>query len=336
MKIAIHHCPGSFSDYWIDYCINNRIEYKIVNAYNSDIISKVIDCDAFMWHHLHYDYRDVLFAKQLIYSLEAAGIKCFPNHFTTWHFDDKVGQKYLLEAIQAPMVPSYVFYTREESLQWINNTSFPKVFKLRGGAGAANVKLITNVSEAKRIVNKAFRRGFSQFDRVGYLKERFCKWRDNKDSIVGVLKGVYRLFVIPVFAKMHSRERGYVYFQEFIPDNSFDTRVVVIGGERALYERRYCRKGDFRASGSGEFEYVDADRRVLEIAFGVAKKLKLQSVAFDFIYNQGNPLIIEMSYAFGTKGISHCPGYYTSDYNWVDCPNPDFCGWMVSQLVQDR
>ena len=333
MKIAIHKRPGSFSDHWIDYCASNNIDYKIVNVYSSDIVEQLKDCDAFMWHHSHADYRDVLFAKQLISSMETRGIRCFPDYHTTWHFDDKVGQKYLLEAIDAPLVPSYVFYTKKEALKWISKTSFPKVFKLRGGAGAANVMLARTAHEARKLVKKAFGRGFSQFDRLGYLKERYRKWREGKDSFVGVLKGVGRMFAITDFAKMHGREKGYVYFQKFIPNNGFDTRVVIIGGERALCERRYCRKGDFRASGSGQFEYVEADKNVLEIAFQVAQRLKLQSVAFDFIYDKEKPLIVEMSYGFGTKGISHCPGYYTSDLQWHDESEPDFYGWIVESLL---
>ena len=55
MKIAIHHRSGSFSDQWIEYCKEKSIDYKIVNAYDSNIIEQVKDCDAFMWHHHHED-----------------------------------------------------------------------------------------------------------------------------------------------------------------------------------------------------------------------------------------------------------------------------------------
>ncbi|MBQ3950041.1 MAG: hypothetical protein II661_06160, partial [Bacteroidales bacterium] len=92
MKIAIHHRPGSFSDRWIEYCEQQGVDYKIVNAYDSDIVQQVSDCDAFMWHHHQAHYADTLFAKQLLYAIEARGICCFPNSPTTWHFDDKVGQ----------------------------------------------------------------------------------------------------------------------------------------------------------------------------------------------------------------------------------------------------
>ena len=116
-----------------------------------------------MFHHHHGNYKDVLFARQLLYSLEESGKRVFPDWRTCWHFDDKVGQKYLLEAIGAPLIPSYVFYTEKEALNWIRQTTFPKVFKLRGGASAANVKLVHTAKEAKNFVQKAFGTGFSQF-----------------------------------------------------------------------------------------------------------------------------------------------------------------------------
>ena len=79
VKIAIHHSPGSFSERWIAYCEEKHIPYKIVNAYDSDIIKQVTDCTAFMWHHHHTNYKDALFAKQLLYSLQIAGKKVFPD-----------------------------------------------------------------------------------------------------------------------------------------------------------------------------------------------------------------------------------------------------------------
>lgn len=334
MKIAIHHSIGSFSDRWIEYCKQNNIQYKIVNCYDSNIIEQLKDCDALMWHHHQSVYNDVIVAKKLLFALEHAGVKVFPNFHTGWHFDDKVAQKYLLEAIDAPLVPSYVFYDIKEALDWAENTTYPKVWKLKGGAGAANVKLVRNKKEAVKLINKAFGKGFSQFNRLGNLKERYRKYKSGKDSLLGVAKGLGRLVIPTEFAKLQSREKGYVYFQEFIPDNKFDIRIVVIGGERAAGEKRYVRKNDFRASGSGDFNYEDIDLKAVEIAFDVSKRLNLQSVAFDFVLDSNKqPLIVEMSYGFGVEGISNAPGYWDSTLNWHEGKfNPQ--GWMVEELVK--
>src|SRR5690606_3394653 len=182
MKLAIHHRPGSFSDRWIEYCKNKGINFKIVNAFDSDIINQVKDCDVFLWHHPHSNFKDVLTAQRILFALEHAGISVFPDFRTAWHFDDKVAQKYLLEAIEAPLVPSYVFYDKNEAIEWVKNTSYPKVFKLKGGAGATNVKLVTNQTQAIKLVNKAFGKGFSQFDSWQNLIDRIEKYKNGKDT----------------------------------------------------------------------------------------------------------------------------------------------------------
>ena len=95
MKIAIHHRLGSFSDRWIAYCEQQNIPFKVVNAFDSNIIEQVKDCDVFMWHHHHGQFKDVLTAKRILFALEHAGVKVFPDFKTGWHFDDKVAQKIL-------------------------------------------------------------------------------------------------------------------------------------------------------------------------------------------------------------------------------------------------
>lgn len=335
MKIAIHHTQGSFSERWIEYCENNGVDYKLVNAYDTNIIKQVEDCDAFMWHHHHANYKDTLFAKQLLYSLQMAGKKVFPDFNTGWHFDDKVGQKYLFEAIGVPLVPSYVFYTKKEALSWVDNTTFPKVFKLRGGAGATNVKLVHTKKKAIRLINKAFGKGFSQFDKWNNLKERFNKWRQGKDTFMGVLKGVARLFITTEFAKMHSREKAYVYFQDFIPNNTFDIRVIVIA-EKAFAIKRMIRENDFRASGSGNiyYEKEEIDLRCIEESFAMSKEASCQCIAYDFVFNDLNvPLIVEISYGFVVNVYDSCPGYWTPDLEWHEGKfNPQF--WMVEDLIK--
>ena len=59
----------------------------------------------------------------------------------------------------------------------------------------------------------------------------------------------------------------------------------------------------------------------------------LQSVAFDFVEDENsNPLIVEISYGFGTKGIDNAPGYWDSSLQWHEGKfNPQ--GWMVEELL---
>lgn len=335
MKIAIHHRQGSFSDRWIDYCKEKGIDYKIVNAYDSNIIEQIKDCNAFMWHHHHANSKDVLFAKQLIYSLETAGIKCFPNFKTTWHFDDKVGQKYLLEATGAPFVPSYVFYSKKEALNWITQTKFPKVFKLRGGAGSKNVMLVRDKKEANNLINKAFGKGFPQTSIGNIISEDKRKLKEGKMSLYQAIKDVVAYYLKPgTFHKSHNNEKGYAYFQDFIENNSYDIRIVVIE-DKAFYLKRMVRKGDFRASGSGNiiYERDTHTENCVRIAFETEKKIESQCTAYDFIFQNGIPLIVEISYGFAMHGYDSCEGYYTSDMEFhPGAFNPQ--GWMVENLIK--
>jgi len=336
MKIAIHHSKGSFSDRWIYYCKAKNISYKLINAYDNDIIQQLEDCSAFMWQWHHGSPKDILFARQLTLSLEHKGINVFPNSKTAWHFDDKVGQKYLLEAIEAPLVKSYVFYEKKTALEWANKTSFPKVFKLRGGSGASNVRLAKTKQQAIKLINKAFGKGFTSRGRFQLFKYRFWVVKRDKNlaSLIGVLKGFARLFIPTYFEKVMGKQLGYVYFQNFIDNNDSDIRVIVIG-DKAFAIKRYTRAGDFRASGSGVIEYLDntsIDVETLKIAFKVNKQLSAQCLGYDFVYdNENNPLIVEISYGFDVEAYDACLGYWDNELNWHEgsfVPQE----WMVDLL----
>lgn len=334
MKIVIHHRPGSFSTQWIEYCEEKGLEYILVNAHNSEDFSKITNANYFLWHYSHVIYQDAVNAKGILEKIEQKGVKVYPNHATRWHFDDKIAQKTALEDINAPLVPTYVFFEKEKALNWIENTNLPKVFKLKGGAGAINVKLIRTKEEGVKLINQAFGKGFPAFDGVAHLKERWGKFRQKQESFTGVLKGVYRLFVSTEYGKNMSPEKGYVYFQDFIPNNKFDLRIVVVG-DKAVGERRFVRENDFRASGSGRFSYDDIPLEVVKTAFEVTEKLKMQSIAFDFVLDEyKNPLIIEISYGFGTKGIMKAPGYWTKDLQF----HKEKCEpqkWIIENLIKE-
>ena len=334
MKIAIHQKSNDFSSKWIEYCQENNIAHKIVNCYDNDIIRQLGDCDALMWHFNQSHPKDVLFAKQLIFALQTAGKKVFPDFHTAWHFDDKVGQKYLLEAIDAPLVPTYLFYEKSKALDWIEKTDFPKVFKLRKGAGSAHVKLAETASEARKLVNKAFGSGFSQYDKIANLKDRWYKYRQGNTGLWNVVKGVLRLGKTTEFAKVAGREKGYIYFQDFIPGNDYDIRVIVIDG-KAFAIKRLVRENDFRASGSGHVLYDKEhfDEDTIQLSFEVAEKVKSQCLAIDYVFKDGNPMIVELSYGFIKEVYYKCEGYWDQNLNWHP-GSFDAQGWMVESLLK--
>lgn len=337
MKIAIADRKGSYSDYWIKYCEEHSIPYKVVNPYDTDIVEQVSDCDAFMWHHHHASFRDALFAKQLLFSLEQAGKVVFPNFRTGWHFDDKLGQKYLFDALGVQAAKSWVFYDKKGAYKWIETTDFPKVFKLRGGAGSANVRLARNKRQAKAFVRKALRWGFASSNPLFSAKTQWQNFVKGQGRFYDVAKYI-GLYLFPGLngGRRMPRQKGYAYFQEFIPNDGFDYRLE-IANSKAIAMVRMCREGDFRASGGHDDRY-DASlipQDVVEFAFECYDKLEVQSVALDIVREKesGELYLIEVSYCYGLDADEFEHGYWTRDGEHHREP---FNGvyWMMEEVIK--
>ncbi len=268
------------------------------------------------------------------------GIPVFPNTKTCWHFDDKVGQKYLLEAVGAPLVPSYVFYDRKQALDWIDNTDFPKVFKLRGGAGSQNVRLVKSANAARKLVGQAFSKGFPVTQVFSDVRNKVSLGIKKGTLLQKIRRSPKTIHNILSNRKSRSREKGYVYFQDFIPNNDHDIRIVVVG-DKAAGMKRMCRQNDFRASGSGNknFAYTCIDARCVKLSFEVAERLGLQSVAFDYIFDaEQQPLIVEMSYCYQTSVYD---GHWNRSLQWhperidlQDCIMHDLINRLQNQITK--
>lgn len=333
--IAIHDSKCAFSERWISYCERISVPYKIVDCYTDNIIEQLIDCQALMWHHDHSNSKDLLFSKQLLFSLEHSGLIVFPDFKTSWHFDDKLGQKYLFESLEIPHAKTHVFYKKKDAADWVQYAKFPVVFKLRGGYGSWNVFLISSKKEAIKYIRRGFGVGFRQYNAISHIKERWRKLNEGKDSVLTLLKGFVRIFWEPSYSRIKGREKGYVYFQEFIPDNDSDVRVIVIH-KKAFAIKRLVRKNDFRASGSGNICYEKHlfDENTIRLAFEIADKIGGQSVAMDFVYESGTPKVVEVSYGFVASGYDKCPGYWDPEMNWYE-GKFDPCEWMVDLVIDE-
>jgi len=311
--IAIHHAPGSFSDRWLAYARELGCDVRVVDAYRPDIFEQLRGCKALLWHWEHWRPDAVAAARRILPAAEHRGLLVFPDMKTCWHYDDKAAQKYLLEAVGAPAMPAVVFYDENAAMQWATKAEFPKVFKLACGAGGRNVRLVRSPRQARALIRRAFGRGFKPFG--GVFSDGRTRLRAlGKVSGVGPKVRKIRDYVRKVH-RVNSglpRQRGYVYFQDYVPQPGCDVRVIIIG-DRALACLRETRPGDFRASGSGRIFY-EPQRIPLDYvrtAFEVADRLATQCIGFDFLVGPvGEPVIGEISYCFPSAGIYACQGYW--------------------------
>ncbi len=340
MRIAIHHRENSFSERWIEYCKNKNIDYVVVNCYGNRIIEvlKKEKITHLMWHVNHSFSKDLMVFPYVLNSADSMGIKTYPNFNTRWHFDDKIAQKYFLESIEAPLVKSNAFYDKKEALAYIQSNNMPVVAKLKRGAGSTNVKLIREKNQGIDYVEKMFSTGISSNAQVlEGLDQKLRIAKKIKNPVNLIKKFIGYIKKTKTEQKLSLVEKGYVYFQEFLPKNEYDTRVIVIKN-RAFGVRRFNRQNDFRASGSGkvDYDYHNIDLVFVKEAFKISDDLKTQAVAFDFIYGQdGNARIIEICFGFNVKFYDPCPGYWKRDLSFVEGKfNPQY--YMVDNFLYDE
>jgi len=322
MKLAIHN-GISWNIKWIEYCKKNKIPVEVVNCYDTNIINllKQKGITHLMWHFSHNFPKDILMARNVLFSAAKMGIKTFPDFDTCWHYDDKISQKYILEAVDTPLVPSYAFYNKKEAIDWLKNEArYSLVAKLRRGAGSYNVRLLKNYSQARKYTCKMFGKG--THSTPGYLADVKTKYK-----VAGNLKGIIkRLKKAPNFfrvmyagKKALPKEKGYVYFQDFVPDNMYDVRIAIVGNHIWGFKRK-VRDNDFRASGSGMLDYSleDIPLKIIKDLFLISKRLNTQSVAYDLVKDKLNHYyIVEISYCYMGEVIYNSPGYWDENLNFV-------------------
>ena len=310
-KLAIH-VPSGYGDRWITYCQQHRIEYKIVNCFRSDILHQLYDCYALLWHWTHGNGLDGINEIEIIKNIEESGIRAYPSSDTCATYNSKIKQYYQLSKLKDEFVSTFLSFDQEEVRKFIDETNYPKVFKLSKGAGSETVRLLSTKRQATRLANKMFNKGIKSYDAYYHLKElRWKILRDKKIDLVTATKAFGRL-VFPNKIQMKSSiEKGYFYLQKFLPDNKYDIRVYVVW-DKAIGIRRFVRANDFRASGSGSINYdmEKIDSKIVKRSFSVAKLLGMDTCAIDYVYDGGSAKILEVSYCVNPPAYYQCEGVW--------------------------
>jgi len=314
MKFTIGIQPDDYgpgdaaSPIWTRLLLAAGHEVRSVNVYRADIFDQLRGCDGFMWRFAHLpNLRQI--ARRLMPVVERElGLVVYPDQNTCWHYDDKIAQSYLLPAVGIPIPKTWVWYDATLAKDWARKAEYPIVVKLLGGASAENVQLIRSYKEAEFLIDRLFGRGITRLSDIDLKPWPWGRQRFRSAAKL-ILKG------LPPQEKMDElhweRHKNYVLFQEFLPGNDFDTRVAVIGN-RAFAQRRFNRKDDFRASGSGSFDTDPSkiDLEAVRLAFRVAERLKTQSVAIDCLLRGKERVVGEISYSYVCWIGHECPGHW--------------------------
>ncbi|MBN2885126.1 MAG: hypothetical protein JXM75_00260 [Chromatiaceae bacterium] len=297
-----HDCSHEI---WVRVLERAGFATQPVDVYRPDILERIAGSAGFMWRWAHFGGMERV-ARRLLPVIETQlGIPVYPDQKSCWHYDDKIAQFYLLSTCRVPMPKTWIFYRQHEAIQKAEQLDYPVVLKLYAGAAAENVILLQSFAEAEFWIGLLFGRGVSDL-----AAEHYRRWpiaKRLKAALKALVKGEAPWEPLPKSA-VH---RGYVYLQEYLAGNAFDTRVTIIGN-RAYAFRRYNRANDFRASGSGLIDWTpeSIDERFIRLAFFTARQLGSQSCAIDGLMRDRQPVVGEVSYTYRSWGIQRCPGHW--------------------------
>lgn len=262
------------------FLINNNIQYEYYDILDSNWIANAANYDLIIWHMTSDPSTQEIATNKLYILDKVLGKKCHPSFDEIWTYEDKINMHYLYQVHGLPEIPTFVTHNKKDALRYAHVAKYPIISKLVTGSSSFGVEKIENFNTAKKVIDASFS-----------------------------YKGGKTYFP-------YQRQKDYVLFQEFVPGAEFDLRIVVVGDKLFGYYR-YPNKGDFRASGAGNYEKKEIDSKALELAYTVKEKFNCTFLATDFLYSKTDQCyyIIESSIFIGIDTpsqleINGVAGYY--------------------------
>lgn len=296
----------------------NKIAFEFIDSHEAGFWEKIRHADLFI-SHLEMGSSRLSRQNQLISIIDKTLlVPCFPDWNTAWHYDDKVAGYMLLEAKGYPLVQSWIFWDKLQAIEWLKHADYPLVFKLKHGAGSINVVKVCGYKAATRLVNLMFGKGIINnrvpgSRQLSIYQNDICRYAKSNAKYMLDRSGI-----------LHDplgnweRERGYVFFQRFVPNNRFDIRVNVIGNATFAF-RRMNRPHDFRSSGSGEYDLTPGKipDEAIRMSQQISKEMGFQEMAYDFLIDENShPVITEIGCQSAGRAIPLCPGYWDWNMKW--------------------
>ncbi len=247
---------------WTKYCRfleNNNIEYEFYNIHSDHWIEDSARYNLIIGIVSSNQYH-LIELQQKYYILEKyLGKKCFPNTDHLLLYENKRLEAYLSKIHGLPFATTYVSHDKDDALAITHRLKYPIISKVDPTSGSVGVELIKTPSRAKKIIERAF-------------------------SLNG--RKVYVNFF---------KQKNYIYFQEYVPNDGYDIRVILIGNLASGYYRKIP-PGDFRASGMALKEKRELPKEAIDIAIKVNKYIKSPLLVVDLVHGLDNQYkIIEFS-----------------------------------------
>jgi len=187
------------------------------------------------------------------------GKMCYPSAAEALLYEDKSLEAYIAGVCGLPIAKAYISHDEKDALAMLESARYPLVSKVNHSSGSVGVELVKTPGKARRIVGQAFSRNG-------------------------------RRTHVPWF-----RQKGYVYFQEYVPNDGYDIRVMIVGRRAFGYYRKVL-SGDFRASGMDTVEKRALPEEAIRVALKAQQCLRGPQLVVDMVHSlDGRYVIIEFS-----------------------------------------
>ena len=305
--------------------LNDTYQWEnVISKYSNEIKWQVINLCAYDWlEKIKYGNYDLfltkppgvtqrfkqLYDERLYVLCNELGAKVFPTLQEVLIYENKRFLSFWLSANNIPHPFTWVFYNKEEALNFINNyNNYPIIGKINIGASGKGIQFLNSKKEALNYIQRSFSkvglksRWYPDLKK-GYLTtriKRFIKNKSYRNQRVSIYKAIY-----------NDSQRGFVILQEYIPHN-YEWRVVRIGD--SFFAHKKLKKGE-KASGSLIKEYGKPPFDLLDFVKEITDKHQLYSQSVDIFESDRGYLINEMQCIFGQSDpyqmlINGKPGRY--------------------------
>ncbi|MFW5803900.1 MAG: hypothetical protein ACOCWG_01560 [bacterium] len=241
-----------------------------------------------------YKYKS--FIDDVVLGLELKGANLLPPYKFLHATNNKVFMEILRTTIPKELsgnVNSFVFGSYEEFINNLPQIEYPVIIKEPAGAKSEGVFLARNIEQAKNIIKK--------ISNTHNWKEDIKDWLRAKKH-----KGYIK----------ESRYRNKFVFQEFVPGLEHDYKVLIYDKKYYVLKRNN-RPKDFRASGSGLFEFTeDIPFEILNYAEKLFNYFQVPNLSLDIAFHNNQCYLLEFQAVFfGSTTLVKSPFYLVKENN---------------------
>jgi len=309
---------------WVKACeqMRDRVKYEVIDITRSDwleiVLSENFDClltrppgQTSIFKNL-YDER--------IYILHnVLGNMIYPTYDEILIYENKKLLSYWLKTYHIPHPRTWIFYHRDEAIDFSYRCQFPVVAKTQIGASGAGVKILGKHKDVQEYINKAFsQKGITRRWGPNLRKEEI--WKRSLNRLKNISEFV-RYMKKKRAASISDPQQYFVIFQEYIKCD-FEWRCVRIGDSFFGHKKLACR-GKMK-SGTSRVSWDPPPGKLLDFVKHVTDKGNFLSQAVDIFEDRnGNYLVNELQAFWGSKNphqmiVNGKPGrYILMDGQWV-------------------